>query len=143
MDLNEKQKEMVVDLIERVSLNERSFSKEDEKTLKEVAEIFGASYDECFNSDDEEEDEGVESEVMLNFAKTLPTLSKIEPRKVVVHENSVCVYYDKGISPRDIEVADDNREFEKLLGQMETDRLFLLDDYCFDNSAKVLELYLA
>ncbi len=141
MDLNEKQREMVVDLIERVSLNERSFSKEDEKTLKEVAEIFGASYDECFNSDDE--DEGVESEVMLNFAKTLPTLSKIEPRKVVVHKNSVCVYYDKSISPRDIKVADDNREFEKLLGQMETDRLFLLDDYSFDDSAKVLVLYLA
>lgn len=142
MDLNEKQREMVVDLIERVSLNERSFSKEDEKTLKEVAEIFGASYDECFNSDDEES-EGVESEVMLNFAKTLPTLSKIEPRKVVVHKKSVCVYYDKYISPRDIEIADDNREFEKLLGQMETDRLFLLDDYSFDDSAKVLVLYLA
>lgn len=144
MDLNKNQREMIVDLIERVSLNERSFNKENEKTLKEVAEIFGASYDEIFNSyEEEDEDEGVESEVMLNFMKTLPTLSKLEPTKVVVHENSVVVYYNKNISPRDIEVADENREFEKILGQTEEDRLFLLDDYCFDKSAKVLELYAA
>lgn len=133
---------MVQRCIEHISANERSFDEEDEKLISEIAKIFHVEYNADANTNHEEE-EGVESEVMLNFTKTLPTLSKIEPTKVVVHKNSVCIYYNKIISARDIEVADSNREFEKILGQMETDRLFLLDDYCFDNTAKVLELYLA
>ena len=58
IELTEEQFSMVSTCVENLSTDyDREFEPEDEKTLKEVAEIFKADYEEIEYDDEEEEDE--------------------------------------------------------------------------------------
>jgi hypothetical protein len=59
IELTEEQFSMVSTCVENLSTDcDREFEPEDEKTLKEVAEIFKADYEEEYDDEEEEEDEG-------------------------------------------------------------------------------------
>lgn len=58
VSLTEKQFDMISNCVEHISAYEREFDDEDEQTLKEVAGIFRAEYNNYNEDEDEDGDEG-------------------------------------------------------------------------------------